>query len=119
MYTTQFTRITNGYTDRQRQAAEMLIAGVAFQQDGKTWTVYSHEGEFIGTLSTFIACETANMLKKAGLKSNASSLFKGGGNAHPTKPGFGVLTFGFNNNIPNEEMRVMMDRRFKKPLTLL
>jgi hypothetical protein len=119
MFATQFVSVTHGFSDRQRQAAELLIAGVAFQDDGKSWTVISHEGDEIGKMSTYIVCETAHMLKKAGLKANNSSYYKGPG-AHPAPkfPGAAVMTFG-HNNFPPEEVQRMMERRFKKPLTLL
>lgn len=118
-YATSFVRVTNGFTDRQRQAAELLIAGVAFQEDGKNWTVISHEGDEIGKMSTFIVCETICMLKKAGLKLNNSPFYQGP-RAHPCPkfPGAQVATFG-HNNFPPEEMQRMMDRRFKRPLTLM
>lgn len=119
MFANQFVSVTHGFSDRQRQAAELLIAGVAFQEDGKTWEVISHEGDFIGKMSTFIACETAHMLKKAGLKINNTIHYQGP-KAHPCPPfpGAGVITFG-HNNFPNEEIDKMMARRFKKPFTLL
>jgi hypothetical protein len=119
MFASQFVRITNGFSDRQRQAAELLIAGVAFQDDGKTWTVISHDGDEIGKMSTFIVSETINMLKKAGLKLNNSVHYKGQG-AHPNPPfpGAQVATFGYNG-FPPDEMQRMMERRFLRPLTLL
>jgi hypothetical protein len=119
MFANQFVRVTNGFSDRQRQAAELLIAGVAFQHDGKTWNVFSHEGDMIGTMSTFIVSETICMLKKAGLTLNNSPYYKGQG-AHPNPPfpGAQVATFG-HNGFPNDEMQAMMDRRFKRPLTLM
>lgn len=119
MFANQFVNVTNGFTDRQRQAAELLIAGVAFQEDGKTWNVISHAGDDIGKMSTFIVSETICMLKKAGLKLNNSEYYKGP-NAHPCPPfpGAQVATFG-HNNFPPEEMDAMMNRRFKKPLTLM
>lgn len=119
MYTSQFVRVTNGFTDRQRQAAEMLIAGVAFQRDGKTWNVISHEGDEIGTMSTFIVSETICMLKRAGLKLNNTPHYQGP-HAHPNPPfpGAQVATFGYNT-FPPEEIGRMMDRRFKRPLVLM
>lgn len=117
MFANQFVKVTNGYSDRQRQASELLIAGVAFQQDGKSWTVYSHEGDEIGKMSTFIVNETTHMLKKSGLKVNNSEHYQGP-NAHPTRPGYGVITFG-HNDFPPGEIDLMMKRRFLRPLTLL
>ena len=119
MFANQFVRITNGFTDRQRQAAELLIAGVAFQDTGTEWTVFSHEGDEIGKMSTFIVCETICMLKKAGLKLNNSPYYQGP-HAHPTPPfpGAGVATFG-HNGFPPDEMQAMMERRCKRPLTLM
>ena len=119
MFATQFVRVTNGFTDRQRQAAELLIAGVAFQKDGKTWDVISHEGDEIGVMSTFIVCETSHMLKKAGLTLNNSPYYKGPG-AHPCPPfpGAQVATFA-HNGFPPGEIQRMMERRFKRPLTLM
>lgn len=119
MYSAQFVRATNGFSDRQRQAAELLIAGVAFQKDGKVWDVFSHDGDHIGTMSTFIVCETVNMLKKAGLKLNNSSHYRGA-DAHPCPPfpGAQVATFG-HNEFPFDEIQRMMERRVKRPLTLM
>lgn len=119
MYANQFVNITNGFTDRQRQAAELLIAGVAFQEDGKIWTVVSHQGDEIGKMSTFIVSETAHMLKQAGLKINNHPCYRGP-DAHPCPkfPKAGVVTFGYNNFDFNEVQR-MMDRRYLRPLTLL
>ena len=119
MYVNTFVRATAGFTDRQRQAAELLIAGVAFQRDGSNWDVISHEGDQIGVMSTFIVSETIHMLKKAGLKLNNSPFYQGP-HAHPTPPfkGAQVATFG-HNHFPPEELRRMMDRRFKRPLTLM
>lgn len=119
MFAHKFIRATAGFDDRQRQAAELLIAGVAFQQDGKTWHVFSHAGDQIGVMSTHMVSMTANMLKKAGLKANNSPYYKGK-DAHPCPsfPGAGVMTFG-HNGFPVEEIDAMMERRFKKPLTLL
>lgn len=119
MFAHQFVRVTNGFTDRQRQAAELLIAGVAFQQDGKLWNVINHEGDMIGTMSTFIVCETSSMLQKAGLKRNNSPFYQGP-HAHPCPPfpGAQVCTFG-HNDFPPGEVQQMMERRFKRPLTLL
>lgn len=119
MFATQFVRITHGFSDRQRQAAELLIAGVAFQKDGKTWDVISHEGDQIGTMSTFIVCETSHMLKQAGLKLNNSPYYQGP-NAHPCPPfpGAQVCTFVYND-FPLDEVVKMMERRFKRPLTLM
>lgn len=119
MFANQFVCVTHGFSDRQRQAAELLIAGVAFQKDGKVWDVISHEGEFIGQMSTYMVAETAHMLKKAGLKSNNSVHYKGP-NAHPAPPfpGASVVTFG-HNNFPPDEVQQMMDRRCKRPLTLM
>jgi hypothetical protein len=119
MFAAQFVHITSGFTDRQRQAAELLIAGVAFQKDGSTFDVISHEGDLIGTMSTFIACETSSMLKKAGLKRNNSPHYQGP-DAHPNPPfpGAQVITFG-HNYFPPDEIQKMMDRRFKRPITLM
>jgi hypothetical protein len=119
MFANQFVSVTHGFSDRQRQAAELLIAGVAFQDDGRNWTVFSYEGDEIGKMSTFMVNETTHMLKKAGLKVNNWPGYKGP-NAHPCPnfPGAGVVTFG-HNHFPPEEVQRMMDRRFNKPLTLL
>lgn len=119
LFASQFVTATAGFDDRQRQAAELLIAGVAFQEDGKTWNVISHDGDYIGKMSTYIVCSTINMLKKAGLKLN-NSIYYRGEDAHPAPPfpGAGVATFG-HNDFPFEEIQAMMDRRFKRPLILM
>jgi hypothetical protein len=116
-FTDKFVQATNGFNTRQRLAAEMLIAGVAFQEDGKTWGVYSHEGDNLGKLSTFVVSEVSCMLNKAGLKRNNSPHFRGP-NAHPTKPGYGVCTFAYND-FPIEVVQEIMDRRFRHPQVLL
>jgi hypothetical protein len=119
MFAAQFVRVTAGFTDRQRQAAELLIAGVAFQDTGTRWNVISHEGDQIGTMSTFVVCETSHMLQQAGLKRNNSIHYQGP-HAHPCPrfPGAQVCTFA-HNNFPPDEIQKMMERRFKRPFTLL
>ena len=119
MFAAQFVQVTAGFSDRQRQAAELLIAGVAFQQTGTKWDVINHEGDEIGTMSTFIVCETSHMLKKAGLKLNNSPFYQGP-HAHPCPPfpGAQVCTFA-HNGFPPAEVQRMMERRYKRPLTLL
>lgn len=118
MFASKFVTSTNGYSDRQRLAAEMLIAGVAFQKDGKMWNVFSHEGDHLGAMSTFIVSQTICMLKKAGLKLNGHYLLKGGcAHPNPPFPGAGVATFGFNT-FPPGVIEEMMARRVAKPLVL-
>ena len=119
MFASQFVRVTQGFSDRQRQAAELLIAGVAFQRTGSLWDVISHDGDQIGTMSTFIVCETSHMLKQAGLKMNNSIHYQGP-HAHPCPPfpGAQVVTFA-HNNFPPAEIERMMERRFKRPFNLL
>lgn len=107
---------TNNLNDRFRVAAEMLIAGVAFQKDGKTWEVFSHDGDDLGTLSTFMVCETACMLKKMGFQSDGLQEY-GGNIAY----GMGCITFGRKLNYTPEvyaEVQEMMDRRFRRPVHL-
>jgi hypothetical protein len=70
-------------------------------------------------MSTYIVCETSHMLKKAGLKLNNSPYYEGR-NAHPCPPfpGAQVATFA-HNDFPQDEVQRMMDRRCKRPLTLI
>lgn len=92
--------------DRMRVAAEMLIAGVAFQTSGKKWEVFSHEGEYLGELSTFIVSTVIGSLKKLGLK-----------HTHVTTVARGVrdsVTFGHYYPY-QDELAEIMRRRSKKP----
>lgn len=63
--------LTDALLDRCRIATELLVAGVAFQRTGTRWDVYSHDGNHIGELSTFMVCHAGNALKRTGLKSAA------------------------------------------------
>jgi hypothetical protein len=115
MFANQFVSLTNGFTDRQRIAAELLIIGVAFQRTNTTWQVISIEGDDLGVISTFVVSETACMLKKCGLKSNAAKKFYMG----MDKP---YITFAHDDklsSIPDEVVREMLDRRFRNPVTLM
>ena len=116
----RFIHETNGFNARQRIAAEMLIAGVAFQEDGKTWIVISHYGDELGKMSTFMVFTTANMLKKAKLLINNSSHYKKNGHPSPPFPGAGVVTFGYNPSlVTKEEMEEMIERRSNNPQVLM
>jgi len=109
---------THNLNDRMRVAAEMLLAGVAFQQDGKIWHVYSHAGDDFGTMSTFMVCETACMLKKLGFKSD--NLRDYGGSVNPPDSKFrGVVTFGRNIHWVDAELDAMMERRVRNPQNLI
>lgn len=120
MNTLRFIQETNGFNDRQRIAAEMLIAGVAFQEDGKTWSVISHYGDELGKMSTFMVCTTANMLKKAKLRINNNTQYKKDGHPCPPFPGAGVVTFGYNPTlVTKEEMIEMIERRTNNPQVLI
>lgn len=114
MFASQFVSSTNGFNNRQRIAAEMLMIGVAFQRTGTEWDVISIEGDHIGVLSTFVLSETACMLKKAGLKSNAApEFFKDVGE---------YVTFAHDpklSRIPQDEIDSALARRFKNPVTLM
>jgi hypothetical protein len=92
--------------DRQRIAIEMLIAGVAFKQDGTRWDVYSHGGDEVGTLSTYMLCEAACTLRKLGLKS--SSDFGG-----YQKKEYGVMTFYYGNHLRDEWVEELIEKRTK------
>lgn len=113
-FASNLVALTNGFSDRQRIAAELLLIGVAFQRDGKTWEVISIEGDVLGAMSTFMVCETACMLKKQGLKSNAhKDGYQGSGP---------YMTFAHDpqlSNVPDEVVREMLDRRFRNPVTLM
>jgi hypothetical protein len=122
MYAQQFVGLTNNLSDRQRVAIEMLIAGVAFEQaDGKTWDVFSHHGDLLGTMSTFMVSEAACLLRKAGLKSNRSPYYQGPF-ANPcsidAKRRLAVVTFYHGNGFPDAEVLEMMERRFKNEVNL-
>lgn len=122
MFALQFIGPTNGFNDRQRIAAEMLTAGVAFQRDGTTWDVISHEGDHMGTMSTFVATQTANMLRKAGLKNDGLRDY--GGHPFRGQPSHDqrftqCLSFGRSLRWPEGVLEEIMDRRFRNPVNLV
>ena len=115
MFADQFVSLTNGFTDRQRVAAEMLLIGVAFQESGNSWRVISIEGDELGFMSTFIVSETACMLKRCGLKSNAAREFF----CELEKP---YVTFAYDHQlsyIPNEMIDEMVGRRLRNQVNLV
>lgn len=92
-----------------RIAAELLIAGVAFQKDGKLWEVFSHNGEYLGEMSHHMVNTTIHVLKKMGLRrERITSLTRGEMDS---------VTFG--HYYPNqEELEQMMTRRERKPVSI-
>lgn len=99
--------------DRLRVAAELLVAGVAFKTDNKTWEVFSHNGEHIGTMSTYMVCETARALKALKLKSTCIT--------QPAKGEQASITFGFDfDRWPSRraEMAAIIERRERRFVTL-
>lgn len=114
-FASQFVGLTNGLSDRLRIAAEMLMIGVAYQETGTVWSVYSIEGDDIGKMSTFMVSQTACMLKKQGLRSNHDGgLLSRGGRPY--------LTFAHDpklSNIPDDVIQEMLTRRFRNPVTLM
>lgn len=99
--------IANNIEDRLRVAAEMLIAGVAFQTSSTRWSVYSHNGEEIGELSTFIVNETTRVMKKLGFKRERVT---------DITREYDSVTFGHNCShvISAEEMDRIIERRERK-----
>lgn len=49
-------------------ACQMLIIGVAFQKDGRTWDVISGWGDYLGTLSTNMIGNVNRFMKQNGKK---------------------------------------------------
>jgi hypothetical protein len=104
-----------GLDDRLRVCAELLVTGVAFQQDGKTWSVFSHEGEEIGIMSTYWVNATTHAMKKLGWKVNGFDPIMYG-----DKP---AITFGHHpDNMPrllsNAEYDIILKRRHRKVVTI-
>ena len=97
------TSSSHGLDDRKRIAIEMLIAGVAFKETGTRWNVYSHEGDELGSLSTFLVSEVTHLMKKAGYKPDDLSRFM--------KPGEEYRSFG--HGFPNHQVEEIMARRAK------
>ena len=52
--------------DRFAIACQMLIIGVAFQKDGRTWEVISGWGDYLGTLSTNMIGNVNRFMKQNG-----------------------------------------------------
>ena len=116
MTAVNYVSLTNGLLDRFRIAAEMLLIGVAYQETGTLWRVYSFEGDCIGTMSTFMVNETAHMLKRKGLKSNHLRHMLVVDQAQS------LVTFMHDPNlefIPKLEIQAMADRRYRNPVNLL
>jgi len=107
--------LTGGLSNNFQIAAEMLLIGVAYQESRTAWRVISIEGDDLGFLSTFMVSSTACMLKKQGLRSNASEYMYGIGN----QP---FVTFAHDpklSQIPDAEIQMMLDRRFRNPRVLM
>lgn len=47
-----------------REVFELLVAGVAFEQTTKRWEVFSHEGEYIGSLPTYRLLSLQTLLRR-------------------------------------------------------
>lgn len=115
MFANHLISLTHGFSERLRIAAEMLMIGVAFQETGNQWRVISIEGDDLGFLSTFVVSETACMLKRQGLKSNAAPEFFRGMNQQ-------YVTFAHDpqlSSVPDEVIGEMVARRFRNPVTLM
>jgi hypothetical protein len=98
----------------------MLLAGVAFQNDRQTWHVFSHDGDQLGTLSTFMVGCAAHELKLTGYINDG--LMDHGG--HPTPyhaEGFrlGCISFGRFVMWPAGILEEMMERLWQEPQTIL
>lgn len=119
MFADQFVSLTNGLATRFRVAAEMLLIGIAYQRENNLWEIISIEGDSLGTMSTFMVSETACMLKRAGLKSNAAKEFYRPGIDPQPAP---FVTFAHDDklsSVPEEVFREILDRRFKNPVNLV
>lgn len=90
---------------RLRIAMELLIAGVAVQRTGRLWEVYSHDGDHIGDMSTFMVCETSRALKASGLRPSSVTDVNAGQER--------TVTFGHDHHDP-DSVGVMMRRRIRK-----
>jgi hypothetical protein len=94
-----------GMEDRMRVAAELLVAGVAFQRSGTRWDVISHDGDHIGELSTHVVCQASRALKLVGLESTSVTDLKAGEEQS--------VTFGHFHPRP-DELDAIMDRRSRR-----
>lgn len=83
----------------------MLIAGVAFQhpQDTKTWQVFSHEGDELGTLSTGVVEQMRIHFRQHGYRWERITRIHAGENDS--------VTFGFNARISERMMETLIKRR--------
>lgn len=95
--------------DRMRVAAELLIAGVAFQESGKVWRVISHDGDEIGEMSTYMVSETTHVLKSLGLRRTCITNVQAGERDS--------VTFGHYYD-DGDEMEKIMKRRSRKMTTI-
>jgi hypothetical protein len=48
------------------EVIQMLYDGVAFQEDGRTYIVFSHEGDEIGPLTTQEVCYAISIMRQHG-----------------------------------------------------
>lgn len=103
-----------GLDDRLRVCVELLVAGVAFQTDTKTWEVFSHDGEHIGTMSTFWVHSTICAMKKQGWRSSTITSIPKGEQAS--------LTLGHEKRntraMTMADWDALMDRRHRKFVTM-
>jgi len=99
-----------GLDDRLRVCAELMVAGFAFQTDTRTWEVYSHDGEHIGTMSTFWVNTTTCAMKKLGWRTSTLTSIPRGEKAS--------LTFGHDDRktrgMSAADWEALLARRHRK-----
>lgn len=103
-----------GIEDRLRVCVELLVAGVAFQSDTRTWEVFSHDGEHIGTMSTYWVTATICAVKKLGWRSTTIT--------SPSKGEQASLTLGHRarntRHMSASDWDALMDRRHRRFVTI-
>ena len=103
-----------GLDDRLRVCVELLVAGVAFQTDNRVWEVFSHDGEHIGTMSTYWVHSTICAMKKLGWRSSTIT--------SPSKGEQASLTLGHDRrntrHMTLADWDALMDRRHRKVVTI-
>lgn len=103
-----------GLDDRLRVCVELLVAGVAFQTGPRTWDVTSHDGEHIGTMSTYWVHTTICAMKKLGWRSSTIT--------SPSKGEMVSLTLGHDRrntrHMSMADWDALMARRHRKVVTI-
>lgn len=108
------TALFAGLDDRLRICVELLVAGVAFQTDNRVWEVFSHEGEHIGTMSTYWVTSTICAMKKLGWRSSSIT--------SPSKGEQASLTLGHVpgniRHMSDADWTALFERRHRRFVTI-